>query len=167
MGLKEFIWPFIQHILMSILPWIISRRIYSLQDFEKDIGIDIRSIGDPVSFDLQNIPQLAVYFEIRNMSRYFDVAVDTLFLSIWLKESGYIFREIHVHFVDPGVPKGEVKVMHFCINLNCFQVEKLKGIKRSGKELYCKFYIECRFHSKHGDFQKKEILENVRYQLNL
>jgi len=41
--------------------------------------------------------------------------------------------------------------------VSCYDFCRLL-IKRSGKELYCKFYIECRFHSKHGDFQKKRNL---------
>ncbi len=125
-----------------VFPYL-QRKIYSKQEFERDIEIDVRSTN-PISFSLNSeIPSANIYLKVDNKSQYLEIILRVSLTSLWLthdKGSQPIIKEIR-NFPEVQIkPKGTQDIFYE-VELNESQINYLNKIKGS-KELLATLYLK-------------------------
>lgn len=144
-----------------LFPYL-QRKIYSKQEFERDIEIDVRSTN-PISFSLNSeIPSANIYLKVDNKSQYLEVIVGVSLSSLWLKHdkgSQLIIKEIR-NFPEVQIkPKG-TQDLFYEAELNESQINYLNNIKES-KELLATLYLKVNIVSSLYKIRKELVcLEN-------
>ena len=147
---------------MGILPKFILNRIYPPSEREKDIDIDIRSSGDPITFLLNGeIPDLHIYFKITNKSPYLDLNIDRIVFDMQLKSERGHTSLLHGTFLDkPQIKRKESKNVMAEVELKSSQIKKLEEVKQEQDPPYATIYVKAYFDSNLGQIKKETHLKN-------
>lgn len=148
-----------------LFPYL-QRKIYSKQEFERDIEIYVGStdpISNHVSFSLNSeIPFANIYLKVDNKSQYLDVMLRISLTSLRLKHDKYsqqIIKEIR-NFPEVQIkPKG-TGYLCYTVELNESQINYLNKIK-DNKELSAEIYLKVDIASSLYQIKEKPFyLEN-------
>ncbi len=143
----------------KLLPWL-RRKIYPVDEFIKDVNIDVRHIN-PLTFCLTcDIPYVSLYLEIYNKSQYVEMTLEKMYFDIWInsnKGSQPVIRQGKM-ISHQRVGKKKTEELYWATELTSYQVEFLRAIKDS-KELSATLHINYDISSEIYEISQDSDLE--------